>query len=82
MVGKHYLLSLNKGPIIRLFANRKFNNSLKVPASVQSFPDSPGDTRDSWPCTVPLRVNPCASAAFVNGQLVLDLGNILTIISK
>ena len=29
-------------PVITLFANRKFNNSLKVRASVQSLPDSPG----------------------------------------
>ena len=40
--GKHYLLSLKMGPVIALFANWKFNNSLKVPASVQSLPDSPG----------------------------------------
>ena len=40
--GKHYLLILNMGPVITLFANRKFNNSLKVPASVQSLPASPG----------------------------------------
>ena len=31
---KHYLLSLNMGPVKTLFANRKFNNSLKAPASV------------------------------------------------
>ena len=40
--GKHYILSLNMGTVIRPFASRKFNNSLKVLASVQSFPDSPG----------------------------------------
>ena len=39
---KHYLLILIMGQVITLFANRKFNYSLKVPASVQSFPDSPG----------------------------------------
>ena len=37
---------------------------------------------DFWPCTVPFKVNPCAPAAFVNGQLVLDSGNIHTIISR
>ena len=40
--GKHYLLSLNMGPAITLFSSLKFNNSLKVPASVQSLPDSHG----------------------------------------
>ena len=30
------------GPVITLFANREFNNSLKIPASVESLPDSPG----------------------------------------
>ena len=40
--GKHYLLSLNMGPSIPLFASLKFNNSLKVPAPVQSLPDSHG----------------------------------------
>ena len=30
------------GPVITLFFNRKFNNSLKILASVQNFPDSPG----------------------------------------
>ena len=39
---KHYLLSLNMGPVITMFVNRKFNNSLKIPASVQSLPDSSG----------------------------------------
>ena len=39
---KHYLLRLNMGPVITLFANRKFNNSLKILASVQSLLDSPG----------------------------------------
>ena len=32
---KHYLLSLNMGPVTTLFVNRKFNNSLKVLAFVQ-----------------------------------------------
>ena len=40
-VGKYYLLSLYMGPVITLFANRKINNSLKVPASLQGLPDSP-----------------------------------------
>ena len=40
-VGKYYLLSLYMGPVITLFANRKTNNSLKVPASLQGLPDSP-----------------------------------------
>ena len=40
--GKHYLLRLNMGPVITLFADRKFNNSLKILASVQSVLDSPG----------------------------------------
>ena len=41
--GKYFLLSLNMGPvIIAPFANKKFNNLLKVPAFVQSLPDSPG----------------------------------------
>ena len=41
LVGKYYLLSLYMGPVITLFANRKTNNSLKVPASLQGLPDSP-----------------------------------------
>ena len=40
--GKHHLRSLNMGQVITLFANTKFNNSLKGAASVQSLPDSPG----------------------------------------
>ena len=40
-VGKYYLLSLYMGPVITLFAKRKINNSLKVPASLQGLPDSP-----------------------------------------
>ena len=40
-VGKYYLLSLYMGQVITLFANRKINNSLKVPASLQGLPDSP-----------------------------------------
>ena len=40
-VGKYYLLSLYMGPVITLFADRKFNDSLKVPASLQGLPDSP-----------------------------------------
>ena len=39
---KHYLLSLNMRPVITLFDNRKFNNSLKVSVSAQRLPDSPG----------------------------------------
>ena len=41
-MGKHYLLSLTMEPVMTLFANRKFNNSLKVPASVKSLSDSSG----------------------------------------
>ena len=65
-----------------LFANWKFNNSIKVPSSAQRVPDSGGYYSDSWPFTVPLRINPSASAAFVNVQLVLDSGNTCKIISK
>ena len=39
-VGKYYLLSLYMGPVITLFANRKINSSLKVPASLQGLSDS------------------------------------------
>ena len=35
-VGKYYLLSLYMGPVITLFADRKFNNSLKVQKSSRS----------------------------------------------
>ena len=54
----------------------KFDISLKFPASVQSLPDSPGEHTDSLPCTVPLRVSSCVSAA------VVDSGNTHAIISK
>ena len=30
------------GPVVTLFGNRKFNDLLKVPASVESLPDSLG----------------------------------------
>ena len=40
-VGKYYLLSLNMGPVIALLVDRKYNNSLKVPASLQGLPYSP-----------------------------------------
>ena len=29
-------------PVITMVVNRKFNNSLNIPASVQGHPDSPG----------------------------------------
>ena len=39
--GKYYLLSLNMGPVIALLVDRKYNNSLEVPASLQGLPYSP-----------------------------------------
>ena len=72
--GKH-LPSLKTGPVKILFTSMKINNSLNVPAPIKSLPDSPGQYTDTWSCAVPLRGIPCVSAPFVNGQLVLDLGN-------
>ena len=48
-MGEIHLPSLNMGPIITLFTNRKFNNSLKVSGSVPSLLDSPGQRTDTWP---------------------------------
>ena len=70
------------GSVITLFANRKFNISLKVAASVQNLLNSTGQYTDSWPCTALLKVISCVSVSFINGQLVLDSGNIHAIIRK
>ena len=55
--------------VITLFVNRKFNNSLKVPVSVQSlYTDTQiAITQTPGLAQLPFRVSPCASAAFENG---------------
>ena len=49
----------------------KSEGSVKVWKSVQSWPDSPGQYTDSWPCKISLRQGHRVTVAFVVGWLVL-----------
>ena len=44
-----------------VYHQERFKNSSKVSASRQGWHDSSGEYTNSWPCAVPLRVNPYVS---------------------